>query len=93
MISLIKRQTGSNIVVGQNGIVWIQGGDENLATTVIKMVEMESHKEGLTDMIEKFLGEHAPKNVQPMASEQATAENMENGNNSGDDKITKDFQE
>lgn len=61
MISLIKRQTGSNIVVGQNGIVWLQGGDETIATTVIKMVERESHKDGLTDMIEKYLGEHAPK--------------------------------
>ena len=60
MISLIKRKTGSNIVVGQNGIVWLQGGDEDLATVVIKMVERESHKEGLTDMIEKFLNENAP---------------------------------
>ncbi|HLD42213.1 MAG TPA: exosome complex RNA-binding protein Rrp4 [archaeon] len=60
MISMIKRRTGSNIVVGQNGAIWLQGGDEALATTVIKMVEKESHKEGLTDMIEKFLNENAP---------------------------------
>ena len=63
MISMIKRKTGSNIVVGQNGIIWLQGGDEALSTTVIKMVERESHKEGLTDSIEKFLNEHAPQNV------------------------------
>ncbi len=69
MISLIKRKTGSNIIVGQNGIIWLQGGDETLATTVIKMVERESHKEGLTDTIEKFLNENAPTNlVQPAIS-------------------------
>ena len=63
MISLIKRKTGTNIIVGQNGLIWLQGGDETLATTVIKMVERESHKEGLTDTIEKYLEEHAPKDL------------------------------
>ncbi len=81
MISMIKRRTGSNIVVGQNGTIWLQGGDESLATTVIKMVEKESHKEGLTDMIEKFLNENAPPLPpgQPFAEEQAPMEEMKEG--------------
>ncbi len=71
MISLIKMKTGSNIVVGQNGLIWINGGDDALATTVIKMVETESHKEGLTDRIEKYLEEHAPKTpIQPAPTDQ-----------------------
>ncbi len=78
MISLIKRKTGSNIIVGQNGIVWLQGGDETLATTVIKMVERDSHKEGLTDTIEKYLEEKAPKNL--IMPEQADAEKSVPGN-------------
>lgn len=69
MISLIKRKTGSNIIVGQNGLIWLQGGEENLATTVIKMVERESHKEGLTDTIEKYLEQHAPKILPPAMPE------------------------
>ena len=70
MISLIKRRTGCNIVVGQNGLIWLQGAEEALATTVIKMVERESHKEGLTEMIEKYLDEHAPKILPPAPQEQ-----------------------
>ena len=57
MVSLIKEKTGCKITVGQNGRVWIQGDSEGelLATQSILMIEQESHIEGLTDKINKFL--------------------------------------
>jgi exosome complex component RRP4 len=58
MVSLIKQKTNASIVVGQNGRVWIRADDfdnENLAEKAIKKIEKESHLEGLTDRMEKFL--------------------------------------
>ena len=58
MVNLIKEKTDCKITVGQNGRVWIQGKDsedELLATQAILMIENESHIEGLTDKITKFL--------------------------------------
>src|SRR3989344_9575881 len=48
MISLIKEKTNCNIVVGQNGKVWIKGenvDDEVRATEAILKIENESHTE------------------------------------------------
>lgn len=58
MISMIKEITGCNVVVGQNGKVWIHGentNNETLATQAIIMIEQGSHIEGLTDKVKAFL--------------------------------------
>lgn len=58
MISMIKEITGCNVVVGQNGKVWIYGentDNETLATQAIIMIEQGSHIEGLTDKVKAFL--------------------------------------
>ncbi|MEM2955998.1 MAG: exosome complex RNA-binding protein Rrp4 [Candidatus Pacearchaeota archaeon] len=58
MINLIKQETGCNIVVGQNGIIWIKGDDveqELLAKEAIKLITEKSFTEGLTDFIKNFL--------------------------------------
>ncbi|MBI2665698.1 RNA-binding protein, partial [Candidatus Woesearchaeota archaeon] len=57
MISLIKTKTGCEVTVGQNGLVWLKGTPEGelKAEQAIKMVEVKSHLEGLTDRIEQFL--------------------------------------
>jgi len=55
MIELIKEKTGCQIVVGQNGVVWLRGEDEALAARSIEMIEAEAHTSGLTDRITKFL--------------------------------------
>lgn len=57
MVSMIKTATGCRIVVGQNGLVWIQGepDKELLAEKTIRKIEKESHLSGLTDRIQKFL--------------------------------------
>ncbi|MBW3003416.1 exosome complex protein Rrp4 [Candidatus Woesearchaeota archaeon] len=58
MVSMIKDATGCRIVVGQNGLVWIQGDDpvkELLAIKTIRKIEAEAHVSGLTDVIKAFL--------------------------------------
>jgi len=56
MIELIKNKTDCQIIVGQNGIVWIKGEKETLAIKAILTIERESHISGLTDKITKLLG-------------------------------------
>ena len=58
MISMIKEKTNCNIIVGQNGKVWIKGDnvdDEFKAVEAVLKVENESHTDGLTDKIGLFL--------------------------------------
>ncbi len=55
MISMIKEKTGCNIVIGQNGRVWIKGENEDLATQAVLMVNDKSHIDGLTNMVMEFL--------------------------------------
>lgn len=60
MISVVKDATNCKITVGQNGLVWIQGEDPEkvrLAEEAIHKIDQESHKDGLTDEISKFLKE------------------------------------
>lgn len=60
MIHMIKDLTGTQITVGQNGIVWIKGDDplmENLAEETVKKIEEQAHISGLTDKINEWLKE------------------------------------
>ena len=59
MVNMIKDSTDTRIVVGQNGLIWIDGTPENVMVAIeaIKMVEKEAHTTGLTDRIEKYLKE------------------------------------
>jgi exosome complex component RRP4 len=65
MVSLIKRATGCKIIVGQNGLVWIDGEPEMevLAVSAIKKVEEESHLQGVTESVKKFLEEKLGKEI------------------------------
>jgi len=56
MVNMIKDKTGTNIRIGQNGLVWVSGEDISKAVKAIKMVEEKSHVYGLTEEISKFLG-------------------------------------
>jgi exosome complex component RRP4 len=69
MVSMIKNYTNCKIIVGQNGLIWLQGNpkDEVLAVKVIKKIESESHISGLTERIKEFLeknSDYKPTNVQ-----------------------------
>lgn len=58
MVNLIKEYTGCNIVVGQNGLIWIKGENiesELLAKEAIKMITDKCLVEGLTDKVKEFL--------------------------------------
>lgn len=55
MVELIKKKTGCQIVVGQNGIIWVKGEKRHLAVETILKIEEYAHTSGLTDKIEKFL--------------------------------------
>lgn len=57
MIRQIAESTGSHIVVGMNGLVWLNGGNIALATEALIKIEREAHVSGLTDMIKNFLEE------------------------------------
>lgn len=64
MISIVKEKSKCNILVGQNGKVWISGPDpksELLATTAIMEIEKNAHKSGLTDHIVSFLDKESKK--------------------------------
>ncbi|MBI2043738.1 KH domain-containing protein [Candidatus Pacearchaeota archaeon] len=58
MISLIKQETGCEITVGQNGLIWIQGEkveNELLAKKAILFIVEKSFVEGLTEEVKKWL--------------------------------------
>ena len=55
MVNQIAHATGSEIIVGLNGLVWINGGNVALAIEAILKVEREAHVSGLTEIIKEFL--------------------------------------
>jgi len=64
MISMIKQETGCQIILGLNGVILVTGKnpeDEELAITAIRKIEEESHTSGLTDRITQLLKEEKSK--------------------------------
>jgi exosome complex component RRP4 len=55
MIKQVTTDTKSNIIVGMNGVVWLNGGDMDLATEAILTIQDEAHTSGLTDRIKEML--------------------------------------
>lgn len=65
MVNMVKQATKCKIIVGQNGMIWINGEPENelVAIEAIKKIERESHVSGLTERVERFLEENKGKIV------------------------------
>lgn len=64
MISMIKQETGCQIIIGLNGVILVTGKDpedEQLAVMAIHKVEDESHISGLTDRITQMLKDEKAK--------------------------------
>ena len=63
MVMMIKDAAKCNIVVGQNGLIWIDGEPVNelLAIQTIRKIEKESHMSGLTDKIKEYLEKSVKK--------------------------------
>ncbi|MBI2173366.1 MAG: RNA-binding protein [Candidatus Aenigmarchaeota archaeon] len=55
MVEMIKQMTGTQIVVGQNGLVWVRGDNEDIATEAVLLIEEKSHKSGLTEDVKSLL--------------------------------------
>ena len=57
MIKLLKSELDVQIIVGQNGLIWINGDRRkvSIAEEAIYIIEREAHTEGLTDRIAKFI--------------------------------------
>lgn len=66
MVSMIKQATDCKIIVGQNGVVWLNGEPamENLVVQTIDKIESESHISGLTDRIKAFLQKTTGKTIE-----------------------------
>ncbi len=57
MIKLFKNELGVNVIVGQNGLIWLNGDRRkvNIVEEAIYIIEQEAHTEGLTDRIAEFI--------------------------------------
>ncbi len=58
MIRTLKDISKCDIMVGQNGIVWMRGEPEMIVklSKAIKLIESQSHTSGLTDRVTKMIG-------------------------------------
>ena len=76
MVGMINQATGVNIVVGMNGLVWLDGAPEGevIAIETIRKIENEAHLSGLTNKIKEFLLQKTGKNVEPQAMQQQESE-------------------
>ncbi|MBC7109931.1 MAG: S1 RNA-binding domain-containing protein [Archaeoglobi archaeon] len=57
MISLLKKETGCQIYVGQNGRIWIKGDDKSMSIleSAIALIEREAHTIGLTEKVQALI--------------------------------------
>jgi len=71
MISAIKEKTGCRVIVGQNGLVWIQGEPEHefVAVEAIKLINEKGHLQGLTELVSEFIDKKM-KNVSKKETEE-----------------------
>ena len=63
MISMLKNMTDCRITVGQNGMIWIDGDDENadVAVEAIKLIEEKAQSGNLTDRVKEFIESKLPQ--------------------------------
>jgi exosome complex component RRP4 len=57
MVQQINEKTNCHVIVGQNGLVWINGENPTVAAEAVKKVEEEAHTDGLTDRIGEWIDE------------------------------------
>ena len=57
MVGTIGRHTGAELAVGQNGRIWVSGSPEAIrrVSEVLRMIDEEGHRPGLTDRVESYL--------------------------------------
>ncbi|HII39403.1 TPA: RNA-binding protein [Candidatus Micrarchaeota archaeon] len=55
MLAILRQHTGTEIIVGKNGRIYLKGGNTTLATLAVLKICREAHTNGLTDRITSFL--------------------------------------
>jgi exosome complex component RRP4 len=57
MIEMITRHTGAEVVVGQNGRIWVGGPPDAIrrVTAVLRMIDENGQRSGLTERVESYL--------------------------------------
>ncbi len=57
MLGILREKSECRVVVGQNGVIWLDGPERNVQMVVdaILQIERESHTKGLTDRISSVL--------------------------------------
>ncbi len=63
MITMLKSMTDCRMTVGQNGMIWIDGDDENadVAVAAVEMIEAQAQARDLTDRIKAFIESKLPQ--------------------------------
>ena len=72
MISMLKNMTDCRITVGQNGMIWIDGEDENadVAAEAVKMIEAQAQSGNLTDRVREFIEKRLPQEEEEYEEEE-----------------------
>ena len=65
MLNTLKDGTGTNLIVGKNGRIWVKGGNTDLLKKAISKISREAHLDNLTNSITEFLEKENP-NAQRM---------------------------
>ncbi len=58
MINMLIDETGTELIIGQNGVVWIKGNkrkDELITMKAVKYIEEHAHERGLTDKVKELI--------------------------------------
>jgi len=72
MITMLKKETGTDIIPGQNGVILATGRNpdqERIAVEALYMIEREAHTTGLTDRVKAMIQEEMKgKEIGPNSS-------------------------
>ncbi len=86
MIQTIRERTGADVAIGQNGRIWVGGTDEQIrrVSEVLRMIDENGQRSGLTDRVHRYLLASSPTASQPEPEGEApTAPRTDEG---GDDE-------
>jgi exosome complex component RRP4 len=86
MINLLKDYIGGDIMVGNNGYVWIsENSDMPLLLKTVKLIERKAHKSGLTDEVANMLAAAKGGPVRTRAQIEGDGEGMGPGPQTGEE--------
>jgi len=57
MINMLRKESGCDILAGQNGLIWMNGPAEmmGILAHALRHIEAHSHRSGLTDQVKKMI--------------------------------------